>query len=44
MGAASSCKIVEVFSTVLQWIAQHKVDIDYILHLLDDFLLIMPLL
>jgi hypothetical protein len=42
MGAASSCKTFEVFSTVLQWNAQHKLDIDYILHLLDDFLLIMP--
>jgi hypothetical protein len=40
MGAASSCKTFEVFSTALQWIAQHKLDIDYILHLLDEFLLI----
>ena len=42
MGAASSCKTFEVFSTALQWIAQHKLNIDYILHLLDDFLLISP--
>ena len=42
MGAASSCKTFEVFSTALQWIAQHKLDIDYILHLLDDFLLVSP--
>ena len=42
MGAASSCKTFEVFSTALQWIAQHKLDINYILHLLDDFLLVSP--
>jgi hypothetical protein len=42
MGASSSCKTFEVFSTALQWIAQHKLYIDYILHLLDDFLLIKP--
>jgi hypothetical protein len=42
MGAASSCKTFLVFSTALQWIAQHKLNVDYILHLLDDFLLITP--
>ena len=42
MGAASSCKTFEVFSTAIQWIAQHRLDIEYVLHLLDDFLLIAP--
>ena len=42
MGAASSCKTFEIFSTAIQWIAQQKLLIDSILHLLDDFLLVSP--
>ena len=37
MGANSSCKIWEAFSTALQWIARYKLDISGILHLLDYF-------
>jgi hypothetical protein len=37
MGAASLCKTFEIFSTAIQWIAQQKLLIDSILHLLDDF-------
>lgn len=42
MGCSSSCKTFEMFSTALQWIAQNKLHIPYILHLLDDFLIISP--
>ncbi len=38
MGCSSSCLTFERFSTV-QWIAQHKLSIQHMLHLLDDFLL-----
>ena len=40
MGAASSCKTFETFSTAIKWIAQQKLNIEAIIHLLDDFLLI----
>ena len=40
MGCASSCKTFEIFSTAVEWIAQHKLKIDKILHLLDDFLIV----
>ena len=40
MGASSSCKIWESFSTSLEWIAKSKLAISGVLHLLDDFLLI----
>ena len=39
MGCSSSCLTFETFSTAVEWIAWHKLKIDYILHLLDDFLL-----
>ncbi|CAB4027902.1 Cortactin-binding 2, partial [Paramuricea clavata] len=40
MGCSSSCKTFDIFSTAVEWIAQHKFNIDKLLHLLDDFLLI----
>ena len=40
MGCASSCKTFEMFSTAIGWIAQNKLHIPYILHLLDDFLIV----
>ena len=40
MGLASSCKTFETLSTAVQWIAQTKLGISYMLHLLDDFLII----
>ena len=40
MGLASSCKTFETLSTAVQWIAQTKLGIRYMLHLLDDFLII----
>ena len=42
MGCASSCKTFESFSTAVEWIAQEKLGIANLLHLLDDFLLIQP--
>ncbi len=39
MGCSSSCLTFERFSTAVQWIAQHKLSIQHMLHLLDDFLL-----
>ena len=42
MGCSSSCKTFEMFSTALEWIAQNTLHIPYILHLLDDFLIISP--
>ena len=40
MGLASSCKTFEALSTAVQWVAQTKFGISYMLHLLDDFLII----
>jgi hypothetical protein len=37
MGFSSSCKTFEIFSTSIEWIARHKLAIDELLHLLDDF-------
>ena len=39
MGCSSSCR---TFSTAVEWIAHHKLKIDHILHLLDDFLIVAP--
>ena len=43
MIGASSCKTFEMFSTALEWIAQNKLRIPHILHLLDDFLIVSPI-
>ena len=40
MGCSSSCKTFETFSTAIEWIARHKLEIDELLHLLDDFLFV----
>ena len=42
MGCSSSCKTFETFLTPIEWIAQNKLHINDILHLLDDFLIISP--
>ena len=36
MDCSSSCQIFERLSSALQWIATHKLDIQYISHVLDD--------
>lgn len=40
MGCSSSCKTFETFSSSVEWIAQTKLKISSILHLLDDFLIV----
>ena len=40
MGCSSSCKTFETLSTAMEWIAQDKLGINHIIHLLDDFLII----
>jgi hypothetical protein len=43
MGCSSSCKTFEAFSTAVEWIAREKLLVDWILHLLDDFLIVASL-
>ena len=38
MGCSNSCSAFEKFSTAVQWITQNKLNIQCILHLLEDFL------
>ena len=38
MGCSASCKIFEILSNALQWIASSKLHIRNISHVLDDFL------
>ena len=40
MGCSSSCRTFETLSTAMEWIAQNKLRINHIIHLLDDFLII----
>ncbi len=40
MGARSSCKIFETFSSAIQWILQHQMEVEYVSHLLDDFIFV----
>ena len=40
MGCSSSCRIFEEFSSSLEWIARHKLGVENIIHILDDFLII----
>ena len=42
MGCSSSCRTSEIFSTAFEWVARHKLKIDHIIHLLDDFLIVAP--
>ena len=42
MGLRSSAAIFTRFSSGLQWIAQSKLGISFILHILDDFLILGP--
>lgn len=42
MGCSPSCLTFQTFSTAVEWIAHSKLNISYILHLHDNFLLIAP--
>ena len=37
MGCSAACQLFERFSSALQWIAQNKIGIPHITHILDDF-------
>lgn len=39
MGLASSCRSFEKLSTAMEWVARNKLNIPYIIHILDDFLI-----
>ena len=40
MGCASSCAIFESFSTAVQWVAEHKLGLTKVIHVLDDVLVL----
>lgn len=42
MGCASSCRIFEMFSCSIEWIAKNFLNISNIIHVLDDFLICEP--
>ena len=42
MECSSSCRIFEVLSCALEWIATNKLGIPAVIHVLDDFLFIAP--
>ena len=41
MGSSSSCAIFKAFSTALEWIAIHRLGASSVLHILDEFLVIV---
>ena len=40
MGCSASCKIFEMISTALHWLANNKLHIQHMTHILDDFLMV----
>ena len=40
LACSSSCQTFEILRTAVEWIARHRLRIEFILHLLDDFLII----
>ena len=40
MGLSASCQLFERLSTALEWYAKHKLGIQHVIHILDDFLFI----
>ena len=42
MGCSSSCSTFELFSSALEWIAQDKLKINHLIHVLDDFFVVAP--
>lgn len=43
MGCSSFCKTFDTFSTEVEWIARHKLNISLIVHLSDDLLIVVPI-
>lgn len=41
-GLSYSCNLFEKFSSSLQWILENKFDVQYCVHILDDFLFVGP--
>ena len=44
LACSSSCRTFEILRTAVEWIARHRLRIEFILHLLDDFLIILFLM
>ena len=44
LDCSSSCWTFEILSTAVEWIARYRLCIEFILHLLDDFLIILFLM
>ena len=42
VGCSSSCGAFGVFGAAVGWVARHKLEVDELLHLLDDFLFVSP--
>ena len=42
MGASSSVRIYESFSKALQWILQEKFSVQFVSHIIDDFIFVGP--
>ena len=42
MGCSSFCKTFELVNTALDWVSHKHLKIDYIIHLLDNFLIVAP--
>ena len=42
MGRSSSGRTFKTFSTAVEWVTRTRLKIEYIIHLVDDFLLIAP--
>ena len=42
VGCASSCRTFKIFSSAIEWIAKNHLHIQFMIHLLDDFLLVSP--
>jgi hypothetical protein len=41
MGCASSCRTFEMFSTALEWVAKKHLMITHLIHILDDYLMLL---
>lgn len=41
-GSRASPKLFDTFASAIQWIMEHKYNLHSVLHLLDDFLLVLP--
>ena len=42
MGCSTSCTIFESFSHAIHWVLTNKLEVQYMSHILDDFMFIGP--